>query len=87
MWIQLKVIPFHSFSFLQADWLIADVEAEDIDLGDFAQGRLALDVDGDNVDDDPEALDSEDEKRLDEVLGIDVDEMDCKPLQIVIASR
>ncbi|KAH9936289.1 P-loop containing nucleoside triphosphate hydrolase protein [Fomitopsis serialis] len=58
----------------------ADVEAEDLELGD--QEALALDVDGEGgpVDDDPEALDSDDDE--DEKLGIDTEESDV-PMHIV----
>ena len=50
------------------------MEAEDVDLGE--QDALALDVDGEIgvVDDDPEALESDDEE--DEQLGIDMEESD-----------
>ncbi|KAH9841541.1 P-loop containing nucleoside triphosphate hydrolase protein [Rhodofomes roseus] len=58
----------------------ADVEAEDLDLGE--QEALALDVDGEGgpIDDDPEALDSDDDE--DEKLGIDTEESDV-PMHIV----
>lgn len=50
------------------------MEAEDLDLGE--QEALALDVDGEDgaIDDDPEALESDDEE--DAQLGIDIDESD-----------
>ena len=52
-------------------FITADLEAEDIDLGDDVNDDLALDVDGVmNEVEDPEALDS-DEDRLDEELGLD----------------
>jgi ATP-dependent RNA helicase DHX37/DHR1 len=55
----------------------ADVEPEDIDLGDLEQGNLAFDVDDGLADDDPEALDSDDEGLADnERLEIDIDEAD-----------
>ena len=54
----------------------ADVEAEDIELGISEQNFFASDIDGVLPDDDPEALDSENERDLDDELGIDVDESD-----------
>lgn len=58
-------------------FLTADVEPEDIDLGtEQIQDDLAFDVDGDDPDDDPDALDSDDE-RLNEELGLDAEESDC----------
>jgi hypothetical protein len=52
--------------------ITADLEAEDMDLGNTVDDDLALDVDGlmDEVED-PEALDSDDEDQLDEELGLD----------------
>lgn len=52
--------------------IVADLEAEDIDLGNAIKDDLALDVDG-HLDEteDPEALDSDDEDQLDEELGLD----------------
>ena len=53
-------------------FITADLEAEDIDLGNAADDDLALDVDGlMNEVEDPEALDSDDEDQLDEELGLD----------------
>ena len=50
----------------------ADLEAEDIELGNAVNVDLALDVDGlMNEVEDPEALDSDDEDQLDEELGLD----------------
>ncbi|KAI0757185.1 P-loop containing nucleoside triphosphate hydrolase protein [Daedaleopsis nitida] len=59
----------------------ADVEAEDVDLGDSqrADEALAFDVDGDV---DAEALDSDDENDEDNELGIDAEESDV-PMHIV----
>ena len=51
---------------------VADVEVEDINLGEERRDDLAFDVDG-NVDEDPEALESDDERTLDDELGIDSD--------------
>ena len=52
---------------------LADIEAEDIDLGDI-QDDLAMDVDGEakGYNDDPDALDSDDDE-IDEELGLDDD--------------
>ena len=52
---------------------IADIEAEDIELGDAQAEDVAFDVDA-GMEEDPEALDSEEEDALNEELGIDVDE-------------
>ncbi|KAH9846064.1 P-loop containing nucleoside triphosphate hydrolase protein [Lenzites betulinus] len=59
----------------------ADVEAEDVDLGDSQREdeALAFDVDGDV---DAEALDSDDEVEANEELGIDTEETDV-PMHIV----
>jgi ATP-dependent RNA helicase DHX37/DHR1 len=47
---------------------------EDINLGDEHQDNLAFDVDGNMDDEDPEALESdEDERVLEEELGVDTD--------------
>ena len=52
--------------------ITADLEAEDIDLGNNVNDDLALDVDGLMKEvEDPEALDSDDEDQLDEELGLD----------------
>ena len=54
--------------------ITADLEAEDIDLGNAINDNLALDVDGlMNEVEDSEALDSDDEDQLDEELGLDDD--------------
>ena len=54
---------------------IADVEAEDLDLGDSqtADEALAFDVDGDV---DTEALESDDEADSNDELGIEAEETD-----------
>ncbi len=54
---------------------IADVEAEDLDLGDSqrADEALAFDVDGDV---DAEALESDDEAECNDELGIEAEETD-----------
>ncbi|KAL7285666.1 hypothetical protein ACG7TL_000771 [Trametes sanguinea] len=58
----------------------ADVEAEDVDLGETAQDEaIAFDVDGDV---DAEALDSDNEADGNEDLGIDAEETDV-PMHIV----
>ena len=55
-------------------YVAADLEAEDMDLGNVVKDDLALDVDGhSNEVEDPEALDSDDEDQLDEELGLDDD--------------
>lgn len=59
--------------------LLADVEAEDVDLGGAHIEDLALDVDGDmDQDHDPEALDSDadEDDLLNQELGIEDDETD-----------
>ncbi|KAJ7670209.1 P-loop containing nucleoside triphosphate hydrolase protein [Mycena rosella] len=63
----------------------ADVEAEDIDLGNQQADDLAFDVDADMADDDPDALDSDEdteEQQLDKELGLDSDDVDT-PMHIV----
>ncbi|KAI8995457.1 P-loop containing nucleoside triphosphate hydrolase protein [Trametes punicea] len=58
----------------------ADVEAEDVDLGETPQDEaIAFDVDGDV---DAEALDSDDEAEGNDELGIDAEETDV-PMHIV----
>ncbi|KAI5825792.1 P-loop containing nucleoside triphosphate hydrolase protein [Schizophyllum commune Tattone D] len=60
----------------------ADVEAENVDLGN-AHEDLAADVDGDGDQDmDPDALDTDDEDELDAELGLNADECDV-PMHIV----
>lgn len=56
------------------DVIAADVEVEDIDLGNAFEDDLALDVD-ENMDpeEDPEALESDDDDALDKELGIEED--------------
>jgi hypothetical protein len=56
-----------------ANILIADVEPEDLDLGNFDQDGLAFDVDENMDQEDIEALDSDDEQNLDEELGLGED--------------
>ncbi|KAJ7109727.1 P-loop containing nucleoside triphosphate hydrolase protein [Mycena crocata] len=63
----------------------ADVEAEDLELGNQHTDDLALDVDADIADEDPEALDSDEdteEQHLDKELGLDTDSVDS-PMHIV----
>ncbi|KAF9013392.1 P-loop containing nucleoside triphosphate hydrolase protein [Cyathus striatus] len=60
----------------------ADVEAEDLDLGDTVQEELAMDVDDGMQEDDPEALDSDEEDAVDKELGIDMEESEV-PMYIV----
>ncbi|KAJ7780656.1 P-loop containing nucleoside triphosphate hydrolase protein [Mycena maculata] len=63
----------------------ADVEAEDLELGNQQVDDLAFDVDADMADDDPDALDSDDdteEHQLDKELGLDSDDVDA-PMHIV----
>jgi ATP-dependent RNA helicase DHX37/DHR1 len=64
-----------TFPVCLSNGIIADVEPEDMELGDL-QGDLAFDVDGSLADDDPEALDTDDENAADKELGIDIDEID-----------
>ncbi|KAG2151417.1 P-loop containing nucleoside triphosphate hydrolase protein [Suillus clintonianus] len=59
----------------------ADIEAEDIEFG-VQEQELALDVDGDLAEEDPEGLDSDDEDGVNTELGIDVEECDV-PMQVV----
>ena len=60
---------------------LADVEAEDVDLGDAqrADEALAFDVDGDV---DAEALDSDEDEEGNDELGIDAEESDGERLHI-----
>lgn len=58
-------------------YCVADVEAEDFDLGEAYPGDLAFDVDV-GVIDDPDALDSNDEDGLNEELGLEDDGFDGK---------
>jgi hypothetical protein len=53
------------------------VEPEDVDLGSAELDDLAFDVDTELHDRDPEALDSDNERGVDEELGIDAEETDC----------
>lgn len=62
-----------SFCLCDANILIADVEPEDLDLGNFDQDGLAFDVDENMDQEDQEALDSDDEQKLDEELGLEGD--------------
>ncbi|KAG1882630.1 P-loop containing nucleoside triphosphate hydrolase protein [Suillus subluteus] len=59
----------------------ADIEAEDIEFGVHEQ-ELALDVDGDLAEEDPEGLDSDDEDGVNAELGIDIEECDV-PMRVV----
>lgn len=54
----------------------ADVEAEDVDLGDERQDDLVSDVDADVDESDREALDSDGEQSMYKELGLISDEMD-----------
>ncbi|GBE84926.1 Putative ATP-dependent RNA helicase [Sparassis crispa] len=73
----------HSFQVTPSQ---ADVEAEDLDLGNVQQDGddLAFDIDGDvdGVNADDEALDSDDASAVDQELGIHVDESDT-PMHVV----
>jgi ATP-dependent RNA helicase DHX37/DHR1 len=62
------------------DGITVDVEPEDCELGVSTQEDLAIDVDDDVADDDPEALDSDNEHHIDEELGLDGEETNCTPL-------
>jgi hypothetical protein len=66
----------HTRIFVNIHLFTADVEAEDIDLGTADHGSLASDVDGDLPEDNPDALDSDDEGDLNRELGIDLEESD-----------
>jgi hypothetical protein len=68
-----KVVNFLSDTFKVLIFLpTADLEAEDIDLGNSVNDDLALDVDGlMNEVEDPEALDSDEDDQIDEELGLD----------------
>ncbi|KAK7469227.1 putative ATP-dependent RNA helicase DHR1 [Stygiomarasmius scandens] len=59
----------------------ADIEPEDIELGNADDQDIVFDVD-DGMEEDPDALDSDEEEKLDEELGIDVDETET-PIHIV----
>jgi hypothetical protein len=68
----------HYLSLKRLNELPADVEAENVELG-ISWNDLAVDVDGDMADEDPQALDSDDEQPGEnETLGIDVDETESK---------
>jgi len=55
----------------------ADVEAEDMELGDDQENDLALDVDGDETAvEDLDALDTDEDEEDNQRLGIDADECD-----------
>ncbi|KAI5896491.1 P-loop containing nucleoside triphosphate hydrolase protein [Schizophyllum commune H4-8] len=74
---RFKEIPEEGTSAAQAD-----VEAENVDLGNTHED-LAADVDGDGDQDmDPDALDTDDEDELDAELGLNADECDV-PMHIV----
>jgi hypothetical protein len=61
---------------------LADVEAEDVELGN-NENDLAFDVDEGMVDEDPDALDSDDERAgEDEELGIDIYETESKQASV-----
>ncbi|GLB38537.1 putative helicase associated domain (HA2) Add an annotation [Lyophyllum shimeji] len=60
----------------------ADVEAEDLDLGDDSPRDLAFDVDEGMDDEDPDALDSDGEEGLNEELGLEDDGVDV-PMHVV----
>jgi ATP-dependent RNA helicase DHX37/DHR1 len=74
---QILVISISHFT----DPVLADIEAEDVDLG--GQDDLAFDVDDNMADGDSEALDSDDERDMDDALGLDEDEIDCKLLSLL----
>jgi ATP-dependent RNA helicase DHX37/DHR1 len=81
---QSQVLPFRMVSLSPSgrkiifDDISAEFEAEDFDLGHDG-GDLAFDVDEDMADEDPEALDSDDDQAGEnEALGIDVDETESK---------
>ncbi|KAF9077697.1 P-loop containing nucleoside triphosphate hydrolase protein [Rhodocollybia butyracea] len=59
----------------------ADIEPEDVDLGEGQVDDMAFDVDA-NMEEDPDALDSDEEEALNEELGIDLDETET-PMHVV----
>lgn len=63
---------------------LADVEAEDLDLGNSSKNdeNLAIDVDTADIEEDPEALDSDEENELGEELGVEFDDNDM-PMHVV----
>ncbi|KAK0464536.1 P-loop containing nucleoside triphosphate hydrolase protein [Desarmillaria tabescens] len=63
---------------------LADVEAEDLDLGNSSKidEDLAIDVDTADMEEDPEALDSDEEDELGEELGVEFDDNDV-PMHVV----
>ncbi|KAK0187982.1 P-loop containing nucleoside triphosphate hydrolase protein [Armillaria mellea] len=63
---------------------LADVEAEDLDLGNPSKNdeNLAVDVDTADIEEDPEALDSDEEDELGEELGVEFDDNDM-PMHVV----
>jgi hypothetical protein len=66
--------------------LAADIEAEDIEFGVHEQ-ELALDVDGDLAEEDPEGLDSDDEDGVNAELGIDIEECDGNFFDVLIFDK
>jgi hypothetical protein len=73
-----KVILPHFLPLIYLNQFLADVEAEDLELGHI-DNDLAIDVDEDVANEDPEALDSDDERPDEnEELGIDMDETESK---------
>jgi hypothetical protein len=80
-----KVCHLPRYFSVSTDHLAADVEPEDLDLGNQQPDDLALDVDADMADDDPDALDSDDdteEQALDKELGLDSDDADGRFLSM-----
>jgi hypothetical protein len=60
--------------------ILADVEAEDVELGN-NEDDLAFDIDDGVADEDPEALDSDGEQSSENgELGIDMDETESKQI-------
>ncbi len=69
-----------SDNFPLTKYFIADVEAEDLDLGNSSKNDedLAIDIDTADIEEDPEALDSDEEDELGEELGVEFDDNDSK---------
>lgn len=62
---------------IMPDRPLADVEAEDVELGIVEHNELALDVDDGLSQEDPEGLDSDDdESAINDELGLDINETD-----------
>jgi hypothetical protein len=85
LWFHLHMVnTLYYLSYNRLNEFLADVEAEDVELGN-NENDLAFDVDEGMVDEDPDALDSDNERAdEDEELGIDIYETESKPKQILV---